>query len=98
MAKTCTEAIELHDYDGSVINIESGTCIQLPLYAIHHDADHYPEPDVFKPERFNAKVLHELRDNGRFMPFGKGPRVCLGNDDSIVNHIYRQQQAISYLF
>lgn len=80
LAKTCSEPIEIYDYDGKVAKIEKGTCIQLPLYAIHHDADHYPEPDTFTPERFDAKSLQELRENGRFMPFGKGPRICIGDD------------------
>lgn len=80
MAKTCTEPIELNDYDGRVVRIEKGTCIQLPLYAIHHDADFYPEPDAFNPKRFDAKSLHQLRENGLFLPFGKGPRICLGEN------------------
>lgn len=77
-AKTCSEPIELHDYDGKSVKIETGTCIQLPLYAIHHDADYYPDPETFKPERFNAKSLQQLRDNGLFLPFGNGPRICMG--------------------
>lgn len=78
MAKTCSEPIEVHDYNGQSVQIEKGTCIQLPLYAVHHDPDHYPEPDTFKPERFDAKSLQELRERGLFLPFGKGPRICLG--------------------
>lgn len=78
MAKTCSEPIEIHDYNGKLVKIEKGTCIQLPLYAVHHDADHYPEPDTYKPERFDTKSLQEFREKGLFLPFGKGPRICLG--------------------
>lgn len=80
MAKTCAEPIDVQDYDGKVVRIEKGTCIQLPLYAIHHDDDYYREPDTFQPERFDSTSLKELRDHGLFLPFGNGPRICLGDD------------------
>ncbi|CAG2118102.1 unnamed protein product, partial [Medioppia subpectinata] len=34
------------------ISIPKGTSIIIPVWALHLDADHYDEPNVFKPERF----------------------------------------------
>ena len=34
------------------------------------------EPDAFKPERWLSK---EAARDGSWMPFGGGPRLCLGN-------------------
>ncbi|KAJ3584926.1 hypothetical protein NHX12_013649 [Muraenolepis orangiensis] len=54
-----------------------GTRVLVNMWAIHHDPQHWDQPDLFKPERF-------LDDQGRrktppcFLPFGAGPRVCVG--------------------
>lgn len=43
-------------------------------HLVHHNADLYPEPDVFRPQRFlgNRYAAHE------WFPFGGGNRTCLG--------------------
>lgn len=79
LAKNCTQSIELFDFDGTKLLVEPGTSIQLPVFAIHHDKRFYDEPNVFKPERFEAMPPSELRKNGQFLPFGDGPRICLGD-------------------
>jgi cytochrome P450 len=43
---------------------------------MHYDARWFPEPEAFRPERF-APDAPEL-PRGAYMPFGAGPRVCLG--------------------
>lgn len=78
LAKTCTQSIELTDYDGKMVLIESGTSIQLPVYALHHDQRFYDAPNSFRPERFELHSANELKKRGQFLPFGDGPRVCLG--------------------
>lgn len=78
MAKVCTEPIELENYDGKFVTIEKGTVIQIPIYSIHNDEKFYKNPHVFDPDRFNGVDLKMLRDEGKFFPFGHGPRTCLG--------------------
>jgi cytochrome P450 family 3 subfamily A len=34
------------------IKIEKGTLISIPIYAIHHDPENYPQPEKFDPERY----------------------------------------------
>ncbi|MDM5182327.1 cytochrome P450, partial [Massilia sp. DJPM01] len=43
---------------------------------MQHDARWYPDPSAFRPERFGCGAPDLPR--GSFMPFGTGPRVCLG--------------------
>jgi len=52
------------------------TMFGIPLHLMHHDARWFPQPDAFRPERFAPGAPTIPR--GAFMPFGTGPRVCLG--------------------
>lgn len=44
---------------------------------MHHDPEIYPEPDKFEPERFGDESRRK-RENESFIPFGAGPRGCVG--------------------
>lgn len=52
------------------------TLFMLPVQLMHRDSRWFPEPEAFRPERF-APDAPEL-PRGAYMPFGTGPRVCLG--------------------
>ncbi|KAK7092781.1 cytochrome P450 2J4-like [Littorina saxatilis] len=45
---------------------------------IHLDPVNWPEPDIFKPERFLDKDGNFCPPKKNFMPFSIGPRACLG--------------------
>ena len=59
--------------------MKKGTLVNFPIYAMHHNPKYFPEPEKFKPERF---LKNEDEDNlaaqYAFMPFGGGPRQCIG--------------------
>jgi cytochrome P450 len=57
-------------------HLPARTIFAVPLTLMHHDARWFPEPDAFRPERFAPGAPAIPR--GAFMPFGTGPRVCLG--------------------
>ncbi|XP_041470978.1 cytochrome P450 3A6-like [Lytechinus variegatus] len=66
--ETCT-------YNGC--RIDKGIQIWIPTYSIQRDPNHWPDPLKFDPERF-TKENREGRDPFTWMPFGAGPRICLG--------------------
>lgn len=58
--------------------IEKGTIVVIPSFAIQRDLEYYPDPDKFDPERF-ANDEARNRDIMAWLPFGEGPRNCVGN-------------------
>lgn len=57
--------------------IEKDTFVIIPTTSIQRDPEYWPEPDVFNPERFTDQEI-ESRHNCAYLPFGDGPRVCIG--------------------
>ncbi|GIX91466.1 cytochrome P450 3A11 [Caerostris darwini] len=58
------------------IHLRKGMIVSIPVYAMHHDPQWFPEPEVFKPERFYEPDLN--RPQYVHLPFGSGPRICVG--------------------
>lgn len=60
--------------------IEKPLIVIVPVYSIHHDPEHYPNPNVFNPERFSEENggLKQYKEKGVFLGWGDGPRICLG--------------------
>ncbi len=52
------------------------TMFMVPIGLMQRDEQAFAEPDVFRPERF-ADGSPEIT-RGSYVPFGAGPRVCLG--------------------
>lgn len=63
--------------DTQQVTIEKNTMVMIPVYAIHHDPDIYPDPETFLPERFEPAAV-QTRPSCSFLPFGEGPRNCIG--------------------
>ncbi|XP_017034608.1 probable cytochrome P450 28c1 [Drosophila kikkawai] len=78
-SKTCTREYELRGRHHSVpLKVRPGDKLMIPVYALHHDPDYYPEPEVFRPDRFLDGGLKSYKQQGVFFGFGNGPRQCVG--------------------
>ncbi|XP_048582041.1 cytochrome P450 3A29 [Nematostella vectensis] len=72
MNRECAQACVING-----ITIPAGMDVTIPFYSLHHDPDAWPEPDKFDPERFRGPAK-ESRHPFQFIPFGAGPRNCIG--------------------
>lgn len=78
--RRCTSATYLTDDKDKRLDIEKGVITMIPLWSLHRDPEYFPDPEHFRPERFAEENggVKKYKDMCVFMPFGEGPRQCLG--------------------
>ena len=70
------ECTKDYNIPGSSIVIEKGTSIVISVMGLHRNKDFFPRPEVYDPDRFTDEK--RACDEEVYMPFGLGPRNCLG--------------------
>ncbi|XP_078693438.1 cytochrome P450 3A21-like [Branchiostoma floridae x Branchiostoma belcheri] len=70
--RVASEDVKLKD-----LTIPKGMSVVVPVLAIHYDPARWTEPRKFIPERF-TKEEREKRNPFDWLPFGAGPRNCIG--------------------
>ena len=55
-----------------------GDILFLPIWALHRHELFWDRPEEFRPQRFAEGAT--LPDKYQYLPFGAGPRVCVGAD------------------
>ena len=58
--------------------IPKKTVVGIAPWTLHRDPTHWENPEGFDPDRFLPQ-RSEGRSKFAYMPFGGGPRVCIGN-------------------
>ena len=78
--RVCTKpyTIEAKYPDERPLLLEKNAVVWLPIFGLHRDPNHYPEPECFDPERFNDRNKINIKPY-TYLPFGSGPRNCIGS-------------------
>ena len=61
------------------VTLPAGTGVCIPVFVLHHDKTYYPQPEKFDPDRFTEENINS-RPKYTYIPFGEGPRNCIGKD------------------
>uniref|UniRef100_A0A8D2KV48 unspecific monooxygenase n=1 Tax=Varanus komodoensis TaxID=61221 RepID=A0A8D2KV48_VARKO len=72
LTRDCKRSVQVNG-----VTIPKGTLVTIPVYILHLNPEYWPEPKEFRPERF-SKENRENRDPYIYLPFGAGPRNCIG--------------------
>ena len=73
VGRMATRDIEVDGY-----RVEAGTMLAVGTYALHRDPALWDNPLAFDPDRFSPENS-KGRDRWQFIPFGAGPRSCIGD-------------------
>lgn len=69
---------------GNVV-VPKGVCLWTLIPTLHRDTDIWgPDANQFKPERFENGVFKACKFPQAYIPFGLGPRQCLGRNFALV--------------
>jgi cytochrome P450 len=94
-ARVVTESLRLHPpawaigreshapFDLAGHAFPPGTWIWILTWAIHRDARWFKDPLAFRPERWEDGLAKKL-PKFAYVPFGGGPRVCIGNQFALM--------------
>jgi cytochrome P450 len=58
--------------------VPKGSLVTMPFFVAQRDARWFEQPERFDPSRFDEAAARDL-PRGAYIPFGAGPRVCIGN-------------------
>lgn len=73
VTRTATADIDVAGY-----RVEAGTELVVGISAMHRDPALWDNPLIFVPDRFSPENSAD-RDRWQYLPFGGGPRSCIGD-------------------
>ncbi len=77
------DRIALKDDEVCGIQIPAGTLVIPYIYGTHRNPEIWTDAETFDPSRFDSEQRKERHTYG-YIPFGGGPRICVGNNMAIM--------------
>ncbi|KAL8148722.1 cytochrome P450 72A397-like [Apium graveolens] len=69
---------------GNIV-LPGGIIIAVPVILLHHDPEIWGKDSLeFRPERFSEGVASATKGKSSYIPFGGGPRICIGQNFAMI--------------
>ena len=78
-------AVEADEIGGFAV--PAGADVLISPYTLHRDPRFWPDPERFDPERFDPAATVS-RPRYSYVPFGGGPRFCVGNNLGMLEAVF----------
>jgi cytochrome P450 len=78
MSRSAAEDVKIGEY-----TLPAGSNVILSPWVTHRNAQFFPNPEAFDPERWSPEFEQTL-PNFAYFPFGGGPRSCIGNNFALM--------------
>lgn len=77
------DRIAIKDDEACGIHIPAGTLVIPYIYGTHRNPESWTDAHIFDPSRFESEP-RKARHAYSYIPFGAGPRICVGNNMAIM--------------
>ncbi|MEM1123676.1 MAG: cytochrome P450, partial [Bacteroidota bacterium] len=67
--------------------IKGGSDVFFSPYLLHRHPNFWENADIFDPHRFDKEQLKK-QHTFAYLPFGGGPRICLGNNFAMMEAVF----------
>lgn len=64
--------------------IPTQSVVAISPYTLHRHPRYWNEPEAFEPRRFISDEIERRREPFSYIPFGAGPRTCIGSNLALV--------------
>lgn len=78
-----TDRLAVQNDEVKGVKIPAGAMAIPYIYGAHHNPAVWDEPESFRPERFEPEAKKKIPAYA-YLPFGGGPRLCIGNNFAIM--------------
>lgn len=74
-----TDRIPIKNDQFEELDLPNDRIIGIYIYGVHHAPEYWPDPEKFDPLRFTKEEI-DKRPPFSYLPFGGGPRLCIGSN------------------
>jgi cytochrome P450 len=67
-------------------HVPAGCTIIMSQWVMHRSERFFEQPEVFNPERWAGDLEKQL-PRGVYLPFGDGPRICIGKSFALMESV-----------